>query len=113
MEVEIDELREIVQAHRVGGSNVYELGEVLEKLGFENLGRLRLKRVLLHRFGGLTMTLEEMLTRMQHYGRPYLMCHDDGSWSASIKLNIVTPGGQFEIKAAFNVHRTARAATGS
>ena len=55
-------------------------------------------------------SLDETVAGLCNYGLPHLMMHDDRTWSCCVKLATNVAGAVFEVKAAFNKHKTPQAA---
>ncbi len=56
-----------------------------------------------------TEPLEQVIEKLCKFGRPYIHCHTDMTWSCSIDLNSDVVGGSFSIKSGFK-HKTAKEA---
>lgn len=55
------------------------------------------------------MNSDDILLALTRYGRPYVFCATDMTWSASLTCNTTTEGANFETKSGFN-HPTPLAA---
>jgi hypothetical protein len=57
------------------------------------------------------ITLDDLMAEAESMGRPSMMKHDDGSWSARITFNTVA-GTSVEAKSNYTEHKTAADALG-
>ena len=57
------------------------------------------------------MSTDDILQELTRYGRPRIYCHDDMTWSASLKCNTNTEGSDFEMKSGFGHATPLDAAT--
>ncbi len=57
-----------------------------------------------------TEDLEDVLLELAHWGRPYVHCARDGTWSVKVEASVVAVGAKFEVRSEYGHLRPLLAA---